>query len=73
MANLWQFFGLPDPEGSTSREAAPATTLTPAPTPVHVEQTTLESIGLALSRPMENRSTTLDFILDAHKHFHPRP
>ncbi len=61
MANLWQFFGLPDPEGSTSREAAPATALTPAPTPVHVEQTTLESIEpapvLASTAPTSSQPT----------------
>jgi len=47
MANLWQFFGLPDPEGNAAREAQTPTVQPPAPAPVNVEQTTLTSIDPA--------------------------
>lgn len=43
MANLWQFFGLPDPEGNSTREA-PAAPPAAALTPVHVKQSTLAAI-----------------------------
>ena len=43
MANLWQFFGLPDPEGNNNREAQNGTTTPQIPPLVStpIEQTTL--------------------------------
>ncbi|MDA8530082.1 hypothetical protein N9M83_00865 [Candidatus Poseidonia alphae] len=64
MANLWQFFGLPDPEGNSNREA-PSTPLRPAPTPVNVEQATLTTVEPApvmantTSAPLQPSSTRL--------------
>ena len=62
MANLWQFFGLPDPEGNSNREA-PSTPLRPAPTPVNVEQatlTTVEPAPVMASTTVSTSATVLD-------------